>query len=134
MPSDSELLLRFARDGDQLAFAALVRSHIDLVYSAAARRVQGDPHAAMEITQEVFLAMARHAANLAQHPVLNAWLHASTRNAAINLQRRERRHERQKQAMKAMQELPDNSPDDWVGVRQHSSIPRWMSSANSTGA
>lgn len=40
MPSDSERLLRYARDRDETAFAELVRAHIDLVYSAALRRVR----------------------------------------------------------------------------------------------
>src|SRR5688500_5269419 len=97
MPSDSELLLSYARDGSEAAFAEVVRGHIALVYSAAMRRVGGDPHAAAEVTQTVFVALARNAARLSKHPVLNAWLHASTRNAAANLRRREQRHERQLQ-------------------------------------
>jgi RNA polymerase sigma factor (sigma-70 family) len=119
MSSDSELLLRYARDRCEDAFAELVRTHIDLVYSAAARRVGGDAHAAMEVTQEVFLSMSRHAQSLARHPVLNAWLHTSTRNAAANFRRREYRNERKKQQMQAMQELPsyhENSPD-WESIR-----------------
>jgi RNA polymerase sigma factor (sigma-70 family) len=119
MPPDSELLLRYARDCDESAFAELVRSHIDLIYSAALRRVGGDAHAASEITQDVFLAMARHAEHLSRHPVLNAWLHTSTRNAAANLRRRDHRRERQKQALQAMHTLDrsDPSPGEWQAIR-----------------
>jgi RNA polymerase sigma factor (sigma-70 family) len=105
MPSGSELLLDYARNRNEAAFAEFVRTHVDLVYSAAKRRFGGDSHPAAEVTQEVFIAVARHAARLAQHPVLSAWLHASTRNAAANFRRRELRHERQKQTFEAMQNL-----------------------------
>lgn len=119
MPSDSELLLRYARTRDETAFAELVQGHIALVYSAALRRTGGDPHAATEITQGVFIALARNAARLASHPVLNAWLHASTRNAAINLRRREQRRERQLQEIQAMQELTSSErlAQEWQLVR-----------------
>ena len=43
--SDHELLARFA-EGSEMAFATLVRRHIDMVYSAALRQVQ-DPHTAV---------------------------------------------------------------------------------------
>lgn len=119
MQSDSELLLRYAHDRDETAFAELVRAHIDLVYSAALRRVGGDSHAATEITQEVFLAMSRHAERLARHPVLNAWLHTSTRNAASNLRRRAHRRERQTQEILAVQTLHSstNLSGEWQAVR-----------------
>jgi RNA polymerase sigma factor (sigma-70 family) len=119
MPSDAELLLSYARERSESAFAELVRSHIDLVYSAAARRVGGNPHAAKEVTQTVFMAMARHAEKLSRHPALVAWLHASTRNAAANLRRREHRRELQKQQVHAMQELQTagNFAPEWQAVR-----------------
>jgi RNA polymerase sigma factor (sigma-70 family) len=119
MSTDSDRLLRYADNQCEHAFAELVRTHLDLVYSAAARRVGGDTHAAMEITQEVFLSMARHARRLARHPVLSAWLHTSTRNAAANYHRRENRKERQKQQVQAMQELQSNHAPSaqWADVR-----------------
>lgn len=104
MSTDSELLLQYARDRAESGFAELVRRHVDLVYSAARRRVGGDPHLAAEVTQEVFLSMAYRAESLAHHPVLNAWLHASTRNAAANILRRERRREFHRQQVQIMEE------------------------------
>ena len=38
--SDFELLQAFVRDGDQQAFASVVRRHLDLVYATAFRKVQ----------------------------------------------------------------------------------------------
>src|SRR4051812_36314884 len=119
MASDSELLLRYARDRDEDAFAELVQGHIGVVYSAALRRVSGDSHAAAEITQSVFVALARNAARLASHPVLNAWLHASTRNAAANLRRGEQRRDRQLQEIQAMHELNSSErlAQEWQSIR-----------------
>jgi len=42
MTSDGELLRRYAESDSEDAFAELVRRHLDLVYSAALRQVNGD--------------------------------------------------------------------------------------------
>lgn len=97
MDGDAELLRDYATNHSDRAFARLVERHIDLVYSAALRRVGGDPHRATEVTQMVFIDLARKAATLARHPLLTGWLHQSTRWAANNLRRAEQRratHER----------------------------------------
>jgi len=39
---DFECLRQFARQGDQSAFAALVRRHLDLVYATALRKVEDE--------------------------------------------------------------------------------------------
>lgn len=115
MPEDRDLLLDYSRTRSEAALAELVRRHVDLVYSAAMRRVGGDHHRATEVTQDVFLSLANHAAQLARHPVLRAWLFASTRHAAANLLRGERRRERRHQEAYTMQELdaPASPPVDW---------------------
>ena len=58
---DSELLLRFAREGSGEAFGEVVRRHIDFVYQTALREVRGDAHSASDVTQGVFLQLARKA-------------------------------------------------------------------------
>lgn len=88
---DALLIKAYVRDHDQAAFATLVRRQTDLVYSAAIRRLNGDCHAAQEVTQRVFVALACKASGLAEHPALPAWLHHSTRNAAIDLHREQTR-------------------------------------------
>jgi len=58
-PSDDNALLRqYAEDHSDEAFAALVTRHINLVYSVALRHV-GNPHHAEEITQAVFIILAK---------------------------------------------------------------------------
>jgi RNA polymerase sigma factor (sigma-70 family) len=94
---DLSLLRDYADTGSSRAFAGLVERHVDLVYSAALRRIGGDSHRAADITQMVFIDLARKAGKLRDHPLLAAWLHQSTRWAAATMLRGERRrqfHER----------------------------------------
>src|SRR3954470_23733702 len=110
-----ELLQKYALQGDQRAFAQVVSEHVDMVYSACLRQV-GDKHLAEEVTQAVFVILARKAGTLGDHIVLAAWLHKTARYAALNamkIERRRRIHER-KAAEMAM-ELRKNGPG-WVGL------------------
>ena len=72
--ADQQLLRDYAERKSEAAFAELARRYVDLVYSAALRMV-GDSHAAKDVTQEVFMALAANARQLAGHPVLAGWLH-----------------------------------------------------------
>jgi RNA polymerase sigma factor (sigma-70 family) len=99
MTDDAELLRRFADDRSDDAFSEVVRRHVDLVYSSALRQAWGDHHRAQEITQMVFVTLARKAARLASHPVLPAWLHRASRLAALEINRKEaRRHKYERAA------------------------------------
>jgi hypothetical protein len=53
MTSDSELLGQFARTNSEAAFAELVKRHVNSVYSAALRQVNGDAHLAQDVAQTV---------------------------------------------------------------------------------
>src|SRR6266705_2658962 len=72
--TDFDLLRRFVRQGDQAAFAAVVRRHLDLVYATALRKVE-DQGAAEEVAQNVFSTLARKAWRFAPDDSLPAWLH-----------------------------------------------------------
>ena len=119
--SDSELLRTYAEDGVEAAFAEIVRRHVNLVYSAALRQVNGDAHLAQEVTQLVFADLARKAAALARHQVLAGWLFTSTRYAAAKQVRGERRRQARETEAHLMQELfHDNGGAetlDWGRVR-----------------
>src|SRR6266853_234690 len=71
---DFELLQRFTRQGEQSAFADVVRRHLGLVFATALRKVE-DPEAAQEVAQNVFAALARKASRFACDDSLPAWLH-----------------------------------------------------------
>ena len=103
MPNDDLTLLReYARTNSEAAFSKLVSRHINLVYSVALRSVR-DPHLAEEITQAVFIILARKADKLSQHTVLPGWLCRTARYASANaltIQRR-RQHREQEAFMQS---------------------------------
>src|ERR1019366_6185857 len=90
--SDMELLRDYDRQGSEAAFAALVQRHINLVYSVALRHVGIAAHAE-EITQAVFIILARKAAGLRADTILEGWLHETTRLTALSFLRGERRRQ-----------------------------------------
>ncbi|MGC4071929.1 MAG: sigma-70 family RNA polymerase sigma factor [Nibricoccus sp.] len=101
-----DLLRSYAQKRSQSAFATFVRRHFDAVYSAALRRCSGRVDLAKDVTQEVFIKAAQHAAQLSRHPVPSAWLHMTTRNSALNLLRAETRRRVREQEAQAMQDTP----------------------------
>lgn len=96
---DAELLRRYVRKDDQDAFAELVRRHVGLVFGAALR-VLGDRAGAEDVSQEVFLALARKAAWLCQSGSLAGWLHrAAVLEARQRLRGQLRRDQRERLAI-----------------------------------
>jgi len=117
--TDGELLRRYARDHSEDCFTELVRRHINLIYSAALRQVNHDPHLAEEVLQSVFTDLARKAAKLAGHPSLTGWLYTSARFAATNLRRADHRRQLREQEALAMNSLLNTSEPapDWDRIR-----------------
>jgi RNA polymerase sigma factor (sigma-70 family) len=89
---DMELLREYDRQGSEAAFATLVQRHVSLVYSAALRHVGIAAHAE-EITQAVFVILARKAARLRPDTILESWLYETTRLTALSFRRGERRRQ-----------------------------------------
>lgn len=94
--SDQQLLREYVGHGSEEAFTALVKRHTSLVYGTACRKL-ADKSTAEEITQAVFVVLARKAAFLCHHENLSGWLHQTTllecRQRIRSDMRRQRREE-----------------------------------------
>src|ERR1043165_6531712 len=102
MVTDDMLLREYALNRSEQAFEMLISRHINLVYSIACRQVR-DAHLAEEITQAVFMILARKAKTIGRKTVLSGWLCRTTRYVAANRLTIERRrlHREQEAYMQA---------------------------------
>jgi RNA polymerase sigma factor (sigma-70 family) len=108
---EMKLLREYASRNSEPAFETLVQRHINLVYSVALRRL-GNTHAAEEVTQAVFVILARKASTLRENTILSGWLYQTTRLTAANFERtaRRRKFREQEAYMQCTQEAEtDNS-------------------------
>lgn len=111
--NDIELLSRFVEQHSEADFAALVRRQINLVYSAALRQTR-NPHSAEEVTQAVFVVLARKAGSLLRLGTLTGWLYQATRLTAANYLRAESRRARRDQEayMQSLINQPAECPEN----------------------
>ncbi len=103
MNDDMALVREYTARHSEEAFATLVSRHVGLVHSAAMRQVR-DPHLAGEITQTVFIILARKAGALDSNTILPGWLYRTANYvsaAALKIQHRRERRE-QEAYMQAM--------------------------------
>src|SRR2546430_520306 len=105
MANDTELLRRFAGEGDESAFNELVLRYIDLVYSAAIRKVSGDAQLAKDVSQTVFIALVKKARELSKGVVLGGWLYRHTCFVAAQTVRTESRRRVREEKAAAMNAL-----------------------------
>ena len=97
--TEHELLAEFVKNGSESAFTALVARYVNLVYSTALRHTN-NPHHAEEITQAVFILLARKAGRISAKAVLSGWLYQAARLTAANYRRdNQRRQQREQQAI-----------------------------------
>jgi RNA polymerase sigma factor (sigma-70 family) len=102
---DRELLHCYVAEGSDAAFAEIVRRHVDMIYSTALRRVNGDAALAQDVTQMVFTDFARKARALPDNVVLGGWLHQHARftaSKAVDKERRRRAREKEAATMNAL--------------------------------
>jgi DNA-directed RNA polymerase specialized sigma24 family protein len=94
--NDNALLQAYTEHYSEAAFATLVTRHVNKVYSVALRHT-GNPHEAEEITQAVFVILARKSSRFGQGVVLEGWLYQTARLTALAFKRSERRRARREQ-------------------------------------
>src|ERR1700677_3581725 len=95
---DMELVREYAVRQSESAFAALFSRHANLVYSTALRRMR-DPQLAEEVTQAVFVILARKAGSLNEKTVLSGWLYRAACYVSNSARKREfRRQQREQEA------------------------------------
>jgi RNA polymerase sigma factor (sigma-70 family) len=113
MPNDDLTLLReYSRSQSEPAFATLVSRHVNLVYSVAMRQVR-EPHLAEEITQAVFILLARKAGKFDDQTILSAWLCRTARHVSARAWRTEFRRRRREQEACMQSGLNEPEPDVW---------------------
>src|SRR5438046_2185677 len=76
--TDQALLDEYVRSGCGEAFGGLVERYAGLVRAGARRQVHDDEHLADDVTQAVFIVLARRAGTIRDAAVLPAWLIKTT--------------------------------------------------------
>jgi RNA polymerase sigma factor (sigma-70 family) len=112
MSDDLALLREYARRNSETAFAALVSRHINLVHSVALRQVR-DPHLARDITQAVFVILARKADSIGPQIILSGWLCRTARYVSANALTIQRRRQCREQEAHMQSILNEPEPEDW---------------------
>ncbi len=116
---DRDLLRQFAAGASAAAFDELVLRHLDPVFSAALRRVNGDHALAEDVTQTVFIDFARKAGRIPPDMPPGGWLHRHTGFVASKMIDRERRRRAREREAATMNTTPHSTPAD----------PEWSATA-----
>src|SRR5688572_18243236 len=107
----SDLLATYRNTGSEQAFPALIRHYANLVFSVAKRQLW-ESTLAEDVTQIVFIRLAKSPPRVANDVQLMAWRHRTTVNAAIDCGRAEARCRKREQEAPIMQ--PTSSEDTQI--------------------
>src|SRR5437764_14783202 len=112
---DSVLLKEYVEQGSEEAFATLVARHVNKVYSIALRHTR-NPHQAEEITQAVFVILAKKSRQLGKKVILSGWLYETARLTTVTFIRSEIRRARREQEANMQNLLNENEPYVWTQI------------------
>jgi RNA polymerase sigma factor (sigma-70 family) len=110
LPSDADLLRRYAATEADECFSDLVERYVGLVYSAAFRQTR-DHATSQDVTQVVFTVLARKAGSLARESVLAGWLVRATRYAVLDALKLDARRLRRERAAAELEDIMRDTPD-----------------------
>jgi RNA polymerase sigma factor (sigma-70 family) len=126
--SDMDLVREYAWHRSDAAFAELIRRHVNLVYSVGLRFTRNPPDAE-DVTQAVFVILARKAAGLRPSTILTGWLYETTRFTALRWMRDQARHRGHEQEAH-MQSTLENSSTDAIWQQVEPLLEQAMSRLN----
>jgi RNA polymerase sigma factor (sigma-70 family) len=112
---DLQLLREYAEHRSERAFTELVQRHIDFVYSTALRLV-GESQLAEDVTQMVFIQLARKAGSWREGTVLTGWLYRTTQFIAQTARRSDWRRRKREDLAMQFSELNRDSEPVWKEV------------------
>jgi RNA polymerase sigma factor (sigma-70 family) len=112
---DIALLRNYVENNSEEAFATLVTRHINKVFSVALRHT-GNPHQAEEITQAVFVILARKSSRLGRRVILSGWLYQTARLTAVTFIRSAIRRARREQEAHMQSVLNESESDVWKQI------------------
>jgi len=112
---DSILLKEYVEHGSEEAFATLVARHVNKVYSIALRHTR-NAHQAEEVTQAVFVLLAKKSRQLGKRVILSGWLCRTARLSAVTFVRSELRRSRREQEAHVQNLLNESESEVWPQI------------------
>jgi RNA polymerase sigma factor (sigma-70 family) len=113
---NEKLLAAYAANGSESAFRELVSRYVNFVYSTALRLVDGNTQLAEDVTQLVFISLAKKGRVLSEEVMLGGWLHQCTYHLATKAARSERRRQFREREACEMNLLSDPSDAHWQRI------------------
>ena len=112
---DNALLREYIERDSERAFATLVGRHVNKVYSIALRHTR-NPHHAEEITQAVFVILAKKSRDLPKMVIISGWLCRTAQLTATTFLRSEIRRARREQEAHMQTLLDETESDAWPQI------------------
>jgi len=112
---DMALLREYIERDSEEAFGLLVTRHVNKVYSVALRHT-GNPDQAGEITQAVFVILAKKSRQLGKRVILSGWLCQAARLTAVTFIRGEIRRARREKEAYMQTTANENESDAWMQI------------------